>query len=127
MPLIQCKLGPTTQNAAGTDYAFERDRFGRYVARVDNLKARAIFLSVEHYVEVDEDPPAEPAKRARRPAPAAVTGLGAVPLPPQGQAADGDDASDDGDSESPPTADDAATGEPPAPAEPAKRGRRPAA
>ena len=54
MPLIQCKLGPTTQNACGTDYVFERDAYGRYVARVDNLKARAVFLSVEHYVEALE-------------------------------------------------------------------------
>ena len=58
MPLIQCKLGPTTQNACGTDYVFERDAYGRYVARVDNLKARAVFLSVEHYVEAPEVPDA---------------------------------------------------------------------
>ncbi len=81
MPLIQCKLGPTTQSAVGVDYSFQRDEYGRYVARVDNLKARAIFLSVEHFVEVPEHPEPEAApKRARSKPDPVVTGAATTGL-----------------------------------------------
>lgn len=56
MSLIECKLGHTVQTVLDHAYSFDRDRYGRFVARVDNDRHRAVFLAVEHYVEVAEVP-----------------------------------------------------------------------
>lgn len=64
MPHIQCMLGATEQTVAGHTYAFERDRFGRFVATVHNLDHAAVFLSVQHYREVPADPRGETAAHA---------------------------------------------------------------
>ncbi len=129
MPLIQCKLGPTTQNACGTDYVFERDAHGRYVARVDNLKARALFLAVEHYVEAPEvpDDEAEKPKRGRRASNPAVTGLGLNPFPSAEPPLPADADEDEGDEGEAETGADSVETAPPNAAEKPKRGRRPAA
>lgn len=56
MKLIQCKPGPTSTVVAGQEYVFALDAFNRAVSVVDNLHHRAVLLSVEHYIEVPEEP-----------------------------------------------------------------------
>jgi hypothetical protein len=78
MALVECVLGPANPYVAGHQVDFQRDARGRYVAQVDDLKALACLLSVEHYKVVketaeDEAPQgvaataddAKPAKRGR--------------------------------------------------------------
>jgi YD repeat-containing protein len=60
MPLIECKLGPTTQHVAGTPYTFEYDEHRRAVAEVHNLVHVQCFLSVEHYQEAPATPAPAP-------------------------------------------------------------------
>lgn len=67
MKLIECKLGPVEPMVGSTPYKFERDHFGRYVARVHDPKHVEILLSVEHYHEVPEEPePVEAPKPAKQ-------------------------------------------------------------
>lgn len=85
MALIECKLGPTSQHVRGTTYSFDKDRFGRFVARVHHLEDIAIFKSVEHYQEVPEEP--EKTKLGRTKAPGLIVPQTQEPQP----AADGGD------------------------------------
>ena len=62
MKLIQCKLGAAEPLVSGRPYAFTRDEYGRFVARVDDDRHAAILLAVEHYVEVPEIPKPKAAK-----------------------------------------------------------------
>ncbi len=65
MKPIECTLGPVSQHVNGTTYQFQRDRFGRYVADVQNLLDRSLFLSVAHYREVEAEIEEPKARRAR--------------------------------------------------------------
>lgn len=56
MRLIECKLGAAEPIVGSTPYRFERDRFGRFVARVFNPEHADVLLAVEHYREVPEEP-----------------------------------------------------------------------
>jgi hypothetical protein len=60
MALVECVLGPATPYVAGHQFDFQRDRYGRFVAQVDDLKALACLLSVEHYRVVKDEPEDEP-------------------------------------------------------------------
>lgn len=54
---IECISGETTTLAAGSPYAFVRDKFGRAVAEVDLPLHQKVFLSVTaHYREVPDVP-----------------------------------------------------------------------
>lgn len=81
MPLIECRLGQTQQTVAGHTYAFERDRFGRFVTAVHNHDHAAIFLAVEHYVEVPDEPAQAQALAAQETPVVATAGI----VPPQGK------------------------------------------
>lgn len=81
MKLIECKLGAAEPMVGSTPYKFERDRFGRFVARVFNPEHADILLAVEHYREVPEEPaPAdEPKARGRKKATAPADEPAAAP------------------------------------------------
>lgn len=85
MSLVQCKLGFAEPIIFGRTYTFNRDRYDRYVCRVDEEKHREVLLAVEHYVlapEVPED--AAPTKAKKKADVAAVRsepGLGTAVAP----------------------------------------------
>jgi predicted flap endonuclease-1-like 5' DNA nuclease len=69
MPLVQCTLGPATTPIMGWTYVFERDRFDRYVAKVDNDDHIAILTSVYCYVVVPDEPEVKASAPALTPKP----------------------------------------------------------
>lgn len=58
MALVECTLGPATTPIGSETYNFEKDRFGRCVAKVHNLKHLAILTGMPTYREVPETPTA---------------------------------------------------------------------
>lgn len=59
MKTIECTRGATEQQVAGVNYAFQRDKYGRFVAQVHNEEHAKCFISVDHYREVPEHPEPE--------------------------------------------------------------------
>ncbi|WWT39856.1 hypothetical protein [Microcystis phage Mwe-JY25] len=56
MSKIESLLGPADLYVAGHQIVFSRDKQGRYIAVVEDPRALACLLSVEHYREIaDED------------------------------------------------------------------------
>jgi predicted flap endonuclease-1-like 5' DNA nuclease len=86
MSLVQCKLGYAEPIIFGRTYTFNRDRFDRFVCRVDEEKHRDVLLAVEHYVVVPDTPedaaPAKARKKADVAAPRSEPGLGTAVVPP---------------------------------------------
>jgi len=139
MPQIQCLLGPTVQTIAGHNYAFEFDAHGRAVATVHDGDHAKVFLAVEHYREVLDEPaapaagdgavkiavpatqePAAPKKPRGRPK-REQSAAAAAGLTPAGPAADGEgnvgiaEAGDEGaagDADNPVEPDEGAPAEP---------------
>lgn len=56
MALVECTLGPATTPIGSETYAFEKDRFGRCVAKVSNLKHIAILTGMPAYLVVPDNP-----------------------------------------------------------------------
>lgn len=85
MPLVECTAGPAAPYVAGTTYEFVRDRFGRFVATVDNPRHLECLLGVVHFrVVADEPPPAtvRPGAVTAPPPPPAPAPEPAPPPPP---------------------------------------------
>ena len=91
MNLIECTLGAVSQHVNGTTYSFQRDKHGRYVADVQNLLDRSLFLSVSHYREVPAVVEEPKPKRARSAAPVAAQDGSPASAPPAASGEAGED------------------------------------
>lgn len=69
MPLVECTLGAATTPIMGWTYVFERDRFDRYVAKVENKEHVRILTSVYCYRVVTDEPEVVAAAPALAPKP----------------------------------------------------------